>query len=303
MEWKPTRIFDLDEKLHYGLRAGSLTVIAGRPGMGKTSFALQIAGNMASHGYKVLYFSFEMTLTQAKARLKLQRKNIPSENLIIVDIPGTKIGIEEISEMLTKLGQIDVIFIDYLQLFDYHRSYDKSNAIKDFAVDTGIPIIITSQLQRREDPPLSAPWVPDLTDIRKSGTLESNADVIIFPYHADKNAGLSAEDHKDGLIVAKTPSGQTCFIPAKWDGLRMMFDINSVAVENEDNKDCDKEEYLVVFNLEGQFTAHVNASSIDEAKALAMHRWMLADFGEIHHIDGDIHHVENMYGDILWECK
>lgn len=82
-----------------------------------------------------------------------------------------------------------------------------------------------------------------------------------------------------------------------------MFDVNSVAVENEDNNVCDKEEYLVAFNLEGKYTVHVNASSIDEAKELALHRWMLADFGEIHHIDGDIHHVENMYGDNLWERK
>ena len=303
MEWIPTRIFDLDEKLHYGLHEGSLSVIAGRPGMGKTSFALQIAGNMASHGYKVLYFSFEMTLTQVKARLKLQRTSIPRENLIIVDEPGTKVGIKEISEMLDTLGHIDVIFLDYLQLFDYHRSYNKAKALKDFAVDRGIPIIITSQLQRREDLPLSVSWVPDLTDVRKSGTLESNADIIIFPYHADTRARTSTEDHKDGLILAKTPSGETGFIPAKWDGLRMMFDVNSVAVENEDNNDCEKEEYLVVFNLEGQFTAHVKASSIDEAKELALHRWLLADFGEIHHIDGDIHHVENMYGDNLWECK
>ena len=258
---------------------------------------------MASHGYKVLYFSFEMTLTQAKARLKLQRKKIPSENLIIVDIPGTKIGIEEISEMLTKLGQIDVIFIDYFQLFDYHRSYDKAEALRALAVKTDIPIVITSQLQRREDSPSYDSWVPALADIRKSGTLESNADVIIFPYHADKHAGLSTEGYHDGLIIAKTPSGKTGFIHAKWVGLRMMFDFNSVAEENEENSKSEKEEYLVVFKLDGQFTAHVKASSIDEAKALAQHRWMLADFGDIHHIDGDIHHVENMYGDNLWECK
>lgn len=302
MEWILTRIIDLDEKLHYGLHEGSLSVIAGRPGMGKTSFALQIAGNMASHGYKVLYFSFEMTLTQVKARLKLQRTSIPRENLIIVDEPGTKVGIKEISEMLDTLGHIDVIFIDYLQLFDFHRKYDKAEALSALAVKTGIPIVVISQLQRREDSPRSDSWVPDLADIRKSGTLESNADVIIFPYHNTNSTGLSDEDYHDGLIVAKTPSGETGFIPAKWDGLRMMFDVNSVAVENEDNNDYEKEEYLVVFNLEGQFTAHVKASSIDEAKELALHRWLLADFGEIHHIDGDIHHVENMYGDNLWEC-
>lgn len=67
----------------------------------------------AFHECKVLYFTFDMTLLQVKAQLKLQRANIPDENLIIHDVPGTKSGIDEISEILAGLGQSNVIMIDY----------------------------------------------------------------------------------------------------------------------------------------------------------------------------------------------
>ena len=220
----PTGIERLDIALKGGLREDTFTVIASRPGVGKSSLALQMAGNMASHGCRVLFFSFEMTVTQINERLHLQNTSIPNGFFVIEDRPGTEIGIEQVSETLKQYKDSDIVFIDYLQLFDYNRNcYDKVTALKDLSLETGVPIVLTSQLRRRDNSFDTDTWVPDLSDVRKTGSLEQNANVIILPYRKGYHTQHSSANDHDGLIIAKNTYGETGFVDLMWDNTKRMF--------------------------------------------------------------------------------
>lgn len=226
--------FSIDK--YISLRKGTLNILAARPGKGKTTFALNIALNIAKQGKKVLFVSLEMSQEELAKKLisieaqvvgdKLNKKNFISEEemgriveksaiiselpLVIDDtVPHDKASVflRIKREMLTGC---DFVVVDYLQLIkgDLRSRIDNitdiSASLKSLAVKLNIPILALSQLNRsveqRDDK------VPRLSDLRDSGAIEQDADTVIFLYTEDK------ETEKEGLLfakVAKNRSGQT----------------------------------------------------------------------------------------------
>ena len=214
MDYILTGIKPLDEKFRDGIPKGSLVVIAGRPAMGKTSLAIQLAGNIAKSGKRVLFFSLEMSGKIMRSRMELQSGHIPEENVIIDDTP--RVGLEHVSRKLDETGRVDVLIIDYLQLFDYYNNLEKNNDvihdIKLFAHSHNVTVIITSQLNRRTPMPNNddeGVWVPDLSDIRKIGTSEQDADVILFVYRDSYDPEHLEDFDQDRVIIAKNNFGET----------------------------------------------------------------------------------------------
>jgi replicative DNA helicase len=223
---------DLDAKLG-GLHPSDLIIIAGRPSMGKTSLATNIAYNIAANAYKakdhtssVLFFSLEMSSEQLATRILSEQSRISSndirrgnlsendlDNLVSVskdileiplfidDTPAVNIGtLSSRARRLKRKHGLGVIVIDYLQLLRPSKlSRNESRVLeiseitqglKALAKELNIPIIALSQLSRqveqREDKK------PQLSDLRESGSIEQDSDVVMFiyreEYYLEKNA-------------------------------------------------------------------------------------------------------------------
>ena len=212
-----TGFTDLD-KIIIGLQPANLIVLAARPGKGKTSLALNIAQEVAKNGLPVLFFSLEMSEQQLAYRLISSTAEINLEKLISGYISEDDMG-QIYGEALTKLDQISdriyidtastslveikgnairkmkelkaergLIIIDYLQLIKASRRFDRkdleigeiSRSLKILSKNLDSPILVLSQLNRevdkRDDPK------PRLSDLRESGAIEQDADVILFLY-------------------------------------------------------------------------------------------------------------------------
>ena len=217
----PTGIPSLDEMLGGGLRRGSLTVIASRPGMGKTSFALQLAGYFTAAGKHVIVFSSELTKESILQRFKKSFSSVPAwDTLCIDDVICLSIG--SILEKVSSREQCDVILIDDLQLLaDRSTINDCIRTIKALARLLNIPVIVTSYLPRtriekRYDhrPILSDLVIPEMY-----------ADVVIFPFRDSYYSEEESEiNEKAELIVAKNRFGATGVIPVHWNLEKLKFE-------------------------------------------------------------------------------
>ena len=199
-----------------GFHGSDLLILAARPAMGKTAFALNLALNMARQKKGVLVFSLEMSNAQLYQRLLAIETKIPltkirearlSENewavlangvgrladlpFYISDTPGVNIlEIKAISRRLKAEGKLDAIVIDYLQLItgsDTGRGKNReqeiseiSRSLKIIAKELDIPVLTLSQLSRA--PELRADKRPMLSDLRESGAIEQDADIVMFLY-------------------------------------------------------------------------------------------------------------------------
>lgn len=241
-------LHDLDEML-MGYPAGHLALIAGRPGHGKTSLMLTMAGNMATAGAKVLIFSLEMSRQQLKMRMVAQQTGIPLGSLrrrqlsegqreraieiyhglgkfgIWIEDPAVR-RLDQISarcrHMAVRKG-VDVLMIDYLGLMQSRGKFESealrieniSNGLKHLAVDLGIPVIALHQLNR--DVEKRPKKMPILSDLRGSGSLEQDADSVTFVFteckyeETPENAGMST------LVLAKNRDGETAAIEVAFD--------------------------------------------------------------------------------------
>lgn len=209
---------DLDKRIG-GFQNGELIIIAGRPSMGKTAFALNIAENVATSGKAVAVFSLEMSRKLLIQRLlssvsgmsasKLKYANIAdnewvelsnaaqslgSMNILIDDsADSTAFDIRSKSrncanKLKTKGKHLDLIVIDYLQLLRGDSSIkDKNNQIADIsrqlkslARDLDVPVIVLSQLSRAPEQRGVKNSIPVLSDLRDSGAIEQDADVVLF---------------------------------------------------------------------------------------------------------------------------
>ena len=247
----PTGFTDLDELL-YGLRPGSLTIIAARPGVGKTSLALNIAVNAAKAGVWVAMFSLEMSSAEIMPRILASEacvnfKKMRSGHLDDSDwtnitaaadpLMNLKLWIDDtpalnILEMKAKArrqlhnrGDAEgLIIVDYLQLMTAPgRRPDNrqveiaeiSRGLKVLAKEMGVPVIALSQLSRGVESRTDKR--PMLSDLRESGAIEQDADIVMF---IDRSTS-PAEAEKEGrpplglakLIVAKNRSGPIADIP------------------------------------------------------------------------------------------
>lgn len=216
-----TGFFDLD-RLTDGLHEGELTIIGARPGVGKTTFSLQIADKMARRKKHVIYVSLEMSKEQIIQKLLAKRTRVNSRKIRNGDLKEeeiNKIGIAcgELSELpislLTKTNTIqqielearrmknknklDVLIVDYLQLLRNAGNFksreqevaDISRTLKLLSIELEIPIIALCQLNRN-----ASRNIPTLADIRESGSIEQDADNVIFLYQEDKEENIITVD-------------------------------------------------------------------------------------------------------------
>ncbi|HOK39845.1 MAG TPA: replicative DNA helicase [bacterium] len=240
-----TNYTELD-KITSGLQPSDLIIIAARPGMGKTSFGLNIAYNVAKQEREqkdkkgVAIFSLEMSDEQVvmrfishSARLNLKRirdgsldqhewqrliltiDELSQIPLFIVDRPGISIlELQSIARRLKKEQNIQLIVVDYLQLLEVPTKTESrqqdisfiSRALKNLARELKIPIIALSQLNRSVEN--RKPPIPMLSDLRESGAIEQDADLVIFIYrdeyyYKDESqekgiAKLLIEKHRNG---------------------------------------------------------------------------------------------------------
>jgi replicative DNA helicase len=204
----PSGIVQLD-RLTLGFQKSDLILIAARPSMGKTAFSLNISREAAILGYKVLFFSLEMSKRQLSYRLLANRFTDISDlklgkdvewdmlnrqngeyagNIYVDDTPALRATeIRSISRKLKKRADIDMVIVDYLQLArgdellkQNGNRYigDISKKLKSLAKELNIPVIAVSQLNRAVES--RANPFPILSDLRESGELEQDADIVIF---------------------------------------------------------------------------------------------------------------------------
>jgi len=203
---------DLDRKLA-GLHPSNLVVVAGRPGMGKTSLALNIAQNVALAGHTVAVFSMEMSREEIVTRMLCSKGRIDSQklrtgklteadftklsnaagalykqNIFVDDSPGlTVTEIRAKCRRLRRRPGLDLVIVDYLQLMNGTGQENRqqeiamiSRSLKSLARELDVPVVAASQLNRgveaREDKR------PRLGDLRESGAVEQDADVVMFIY-------------------------------------------------------------------------------------------------------------------------
>ena len=219
-----TALTDLDKKIG-GLHKSDLIIIAGRPSMGKTAFATNIASNICMDKLNlkkknnVLFFSLEMSSEQLATRLLSEMSKIPSEkirtgniskmdfenllkssekiknlSLFIDDSPAlTLSAIRSRSRRLKRKDGLDLIIIDYLQLISSESRNLNDNRVKEIseitrglkaiAKEFNIPVIALSQLSRKvEDREEKR---PQLADLRESGSIEEDADLVVFLYREE----------------------------------------------------------------------------------------------------------------------
>ena len=228
----PTGLHSLDKMLGGGLRRGSLTLIASRPGMGKTSLALQIAGNLALEGKHVMFFSYELLKEHILLRLKKPFGNVSVWDTLNIDDCFHPQGADFIrTDVIRNHKECDAVFIDYLQLLP--RRPDRSamieciRALKAFARSANIPVIVTSQLPRPDVlPPFNEketyhrPILSDLYDLKIPALY---ADVVIFPFR-ESYYMEDLEEEIDELIVAGNNYGVTGTIPVHWNPEKLIFE-------------------------------------------------------------------------------
>jgi len=237
----PTGLTDLD-KLLGGLQRSDMIVMAGRPGMGKTSLALSIALQAARRLHKrIALFSLEMSDEQLVQRLISAETGIDSQRLRLGDIKedewptfiqatnllaGTSVFIDDtpaisVLELRTKARRLhaehglDLLIVDYLQLMrGDSRSENRqqeisyiSRSIKALARELNIPILALSQLSRQVESRHDKR--PMLSDLRESGSIEQDADVVLFIYRDDVYNPDSELPNIAEIIVSKHRSGPT----------------------------------------------------------------------------------------------
>ncbi len=265
----PMGFKQLDNMLS-GLQRSDLIILAARPSMGKSSLALDIARNIAVfENLPVGIFSLEMSKDQLVERLLASHANIDSWRLrtgklqdgganggdndfsrlqsamgslseapIYINDVGTA-NILQIRAMSRRLQQdkgLGLIVIDYLQLMDSANKFatpiqqvtENSRALKSLAKELNIPILVLSQLSRAVEQ--RTPHRPMLSDLRESGAIEQDADVVMFIYREDKYNENSLEKNIAEIIVAKHRNGPT-------GAVKLFFDENRVSFRNLEQGD------------------------------------------------------------------
>ncbi len=239
----PSGFLDFDRMTH-GLNRGNLIIIAGRPGMGKTSFALNVAQHVAIREKRpVGIFSLEMSRQELALRIlcseadvafsRLRAGNLPAAlwsqvmktahsiahaPLSIDDSPSpTLLEIGSRARRLKAEQGLDLLVVDYLQLMQAGGKYENRNlevsaisrGLKQLAKELDVPVIALSQLSRQPER-RGSDHRPQLADLRESGSIEQDADLVAFIYRDEvynrddpENQGLAE------LIIAKHRNGET----------------------------------------------------------------------------------------------
>ena len=246
-----TGFIDLNKKLG-GFHKSDLILIAARPGMGKTAFALNLVANAAIKSKaSVAVFSLEMSKEQLVQRLISSQSNVPlshiakgkiadnewskildgmkvlgESKIFIDDTPGIKIS--EIRSKCRKLKieeGLDMVMIDYLQLMEADGRNESrqqevskiSRSLKILAKEMNCPVIALSQLSRNTES--GKDHMPKLSDLRDSGAIEQDADIVMFIYRDEYyNEIETTKKNIADIKIAKNRHGETCDIELVWIG-------------------------------------------------------------------------------------
>ena len=246
---KPTGLqssLSIINKVLGGWQNSNLTIVAGRPGMGKTTFLVQQIIDMVKYGYSVGVFSLEMSDEQIATKIISNYTNIPNsamlrkglndeeiqryillkDNLVNMNIHIDETSALSIDNLKTKAKamklrhNINILFIDYLQLITYPKAGNReqeisyiSRSLKGLAKELNIPVIALSQLSRNVEQ--RADKRPFLSDLRDSGAIEQDADEVIFLYRPeyygierwDKEYNNENTNNEVEIIISKNRHG------------------------------------------------------------------------------------------------
>ncbi|MBT3864908.1 replicative DNA helicase [Candidatus Peregrinibacteria bacterium] len=236
----PTGFRDLDNILS-GLQPSDLVILAARPSMGKTALALNIAQNVAKKGFSIGVISLEMSKEQLVERMfcsllsvdswKLRTGKLSDDDFsrignVMDELNNMKIYIDDsiggsIAELKAKARRLkmeqglDVLVIDYLQLMSGSGSAYQSNrvqeiseisrSLKELARELSVPIVALSQLSRAVE--MRPSKVPQLSDLRESGAIEQDADVVMMLYREDYYEEDSARPGMTDIYIRKHRNG------------------------------------------------------------------------------------------------
>lgn len=257
----PTGFWMLD-KLTNGLHGGELIVIAGRPGTGKSSFAMNIVENAALKNKSCAVFSLEMPRIQIAQRLLCSCSGVALSKMASGEFADNEKDWKKLYETATKLSNfkifiddsslvtpaqvlskcrrlkskegLDLVLIDYIQLMTIGRKAENrqqeiseiSRNLKILAKELDVPVVALSQMSRQIE---SRPGRPQLSDLRESGAIEQDADIVMF-IHREKTEEDAPNKDDRMLIVAKHRNGALDDIPLKWIGELVKF----VSYESDD---------------------------------------------------------------------
>ena len=251
----PTGFAELDEKTN-GFGPGQMVIIAARPAMGKSTLALDVARNAAVHtGATTVFFSLEMGRTEIATRLLAAESSIPMQALrkgnleskdwtriaatttkiseaplFIDDSPNlTLVEIRAKCRRLKQRHDLKMVVIDYLQLLSSGKKAESrqqevsefSRALKLLAKELEIPVVALSQLNRASEQ--RADKMPAMSDLRESGSLEQDADMVILLH---REASFEKDNPRAGeadLILAKQRNGPTGTVTVAFQGAYSRF--------------------------------------------------------------------------------
>ena len=255
----PTGLADVEKVLN-GLHKSDLILLAARPSMGKTALALNIAVNAAKKDKIVALFSLEMSCEQIGNRmlsseskvnsLHLNTGNLSGDDMnklvdALEDLSGLDMFIDDtpgisILDLRSKtrrlkheIGDLDLIVLDYLQLMQGRSNRNTemnrqqeiseiSRSLKALARELNVPILALSQLSRNVE--MRAEKKPQLSDLRESGSLEQDADIVMFLYRDEYYNRDDAENENIAeLIIAKNRNGPTTSVRLRFDKEILLF--------------------------------------------------------------------------------
>jgi len=265
-----TGFYDFDVKTR-GLQKNQVIIIAGRPGSGKSAFALNVALNAAIREKKsVMFFSLEMGAEEIAKRMfscigkidgdvlktgKLKNTDWKKWNEAMSELSDAKFALDDsggltVSEVRRKCRKLknsedglDLIVIDYLQLLSSSAKYagqrvqevsEISRDIKRLAMELEVPVIALAQLSRSVEQRKGEDAKPKLSDLRESGSIEQDADLVLFLHSDDYGKYETNTARKIELLIAKHRAGQTGHVD-------LIFKMNTGSFENYSNRDDENE--------------------------------------------------------------
>ncbi|MBO5090008.1 MAG: replicative DNA helicase [Clostridia bacterium] len=250
----PTGLGELD-KMITGLNKSDLIILGARPGMGKTAFALNIARNVAVNENKtVCFFSLEMTRDQLAQRMLSSEAGIPSAKLRTGELEPDEwtrlaqagdvlsktqiyfdetsgITVQEMKAKLLRMKKVDLVVVDYLGLMKSAKKTENrvqevseiTRNLKIMAKDLKVPLLVCAQLSRGTEGK-GGSHKPGLADLRESGSIEQDADIVLFLYREKYYDNEKKEDEDKGdpnkaeCIVAKNRHGEIGSVDLYWNG-------------------------------------------------------------------------------------
>lgn len=249
------------DRATFGWQPGQLVIVAARPSVGKTAFALQCATTAAKAKTRVLFVSLEMSALELGERLAAQEAEVPLMAIrggtladhhwprlahAVATMAHWRLGIEDlagasIGDMRSRARRVapadgvplGLVVVDYLQLMTAANSENRQNEVscisrglKSMAKELRVPVIALSQLSRGIDT-RGAGAEPQLSDLRDSGAIEQDADIVMFLHRPNK--GKETDDGSAVLLVGKNRQGPLARIPLQFRAALAAFELSPTA--------------------------------------------------------------------------